>query len=40
LRQILTNQLADAGRRFLRQQGDNQRSLEAALEESSAGLEA
>src|SRR5262245_21381985 len=39
LRAILAHTLADAARRFTRQHGDQQRSLEAALDESSARLE-
>jgi RNA polymerase sigma-70 factor (ECF subfamily) len=39
LRRILANTLADALRKFGRQQGDKKTSLEAALESSSARLE-
>src|SRR4051812_34761320 len=38
LRTILANTLADAVRKFSRQKGEATRSLEAALEESSARL--
>jgi RNA polymerase sigma-70 factor (ECF subfamily) len=40
LRAILAHQLADALRKFGRQQGDRERSLEVALERSSARLDA
>lgn len=40
LRAILSNQIADALRRHGRQGGDRQRSLEAALEQSAARLDA
>lgn len=40
LRRILANTLADAARKFHRQQGPSQRSLEQALERSSLHLEA
>jgi len=40
LRAILARSLLDAARKFGRQQGDRVQSLEAALEESSAKLEA
>ena len=36
----LAHSLVDAGRKFGRQRGDRSQSLEAALEESSAKLEA
>jgi RNA polymerase sigma-70 factor (ECF subfamily) len=39
LRTILANTIADALRKFGRQQGDHERSLQAAVEESSARLE-
>jgi RNA polymerase sigma-70 factor (ECF subfamily) len=40
LRTILANQMADALRKFRRQQGIRERSIEEALEESSARLDA
>ena len=40
LRTILANQMADALRKFRRQQGARERSIEEALEESSARLDA
>jgi RNA polymerase sigma-70 factor, ECF subfamily len=40
LRAILARSLLDAGRKFGRQMGDRAQSLEAALEQSSANLEA
>jgi RNA polymerase sigma-70 factor (ECF subfamily) len=40
LRTILANQMADALRKFRRQQGVRERSIELALEESSARLDA
>jgi RNA polymerase sigma-70 factor (ECF subfamily) len=40
LRTILANQMADALRKFRRQQGTRERSIDEALEESSARLDA
>jgi RNA polymerase sigma-70 factor (ECF subfamily) len=40
LRTILANQMADALRKFRRQQGNRERSIDEALEESSARLDA
>jgi RNA polymerase sigma-70 factor (ECF subfamily) len=40
LRRILANQITDALRRYGRQQGDREQSLETALEQSSARLDA